>query len=97
MTRYVLRPRARRDIENIWDYTAATWSQSQAEIYIRLIQRTLELLADDPRLGRAWDEIRAGYRKFRADSHIVFYRIIATSGIEVVRVLHESMDFEQHM
>jgi toxin ParE1/3/4 len=87
----------RRDIEDMWDYTATTWSQSQAEIYIRLIQRTFELLADDPRLGRACDEIRTGYRKFRAGSHIVFYRVIATSGIEVVRVLHESMDFEQHL
>ncbi len=96
MTRYVLRPRAQRDIEEIWDYTAATWSIDQAEIYFRRIQRTLAMLADDPRLGRPCDDIRAGYRKFRVGSHFVFYRVIE-DGIDVVRVLHQAMDFEQHL
>ena len=60
------------------------------------IQRTLAMLADDPRLGRPCDDIRAGYRKFRVGSHFVFYRVIE-DGIDVVRVLHQAMDFEQHL
>ena len=96
MTRYLLRPRAQRDIEEIWDYSAATWGGDQAEIYIRQIEKTLELIADDPRLGRSCDIIRAGYRKFRTGSQFVFYRSLEGS-IEVVRVLHQSMDFEQHL
>jgi plasmid stabilization system protein ParE len=27
MTRYVLRPRAQRDIEDIWDYSAQNWGE----------------------------------------------------------------------
>jgi len=96
MTRCLLRPRAQRDLNDIWNYSAASWSVSQAETYIRKIQRVCSMLAEDPRLGRPCEDIRAGYRKFRAGSHFVFYRIIE-DGIDVVRVLHERMDFEQHL
>ena len=96
MTSLVLRPRAQRDVEEILDYNARTWGVDQAEIYIRQIQQTLDLLANDPQLGRACDEIRAGYRKFPAGGHIVFYRAIA-DGVEVVRILHASMDVERHL
>ena len=36
MSRYQLSPRARRDLEGIWDYTAQRWGAAQAEAYIRL-------------------------------------------------------------
>lgn len=62
MTRCVLRPRAQRDIEEIWDYSAANWGLVQADAYTRQIQRALEGLAAEPRHGRTCDEIRAGYR-----------------------------------
>jgi toxin ParE1/3/4 len=96
MTRLVLRPRAQRDIEQIWEYTAATWGVEQAEITIRQIQHSVQTLAADPRRGRACDHIRAGYRKYPVGSHVVFYRI-GDTGIEVVRILHQSMDFERHL
>jgi toxin ParE1/3/4 len=96
VTRYALRPRARRDIEDIWDYSAATWSVAKAEVYIRQIQRSLETLAADPRLGRTCDEVRAGYRKYPVGSHVVFYRVVEGE-IDVVRILHQRMDFEQHL
>ncbi|SDQ88801.1 toxin ParE1/3/4 [Rhizobiales bacterium GAS191] len=96
MTLYVLRPRAQRDIEEIWDYTAATWSVAQAEAYIRQIQRSFEMLADDPRRGRNCEDIRAGYRRFRTGSHFIFYRTLE-DGVDIVRILHQSMDFEQHL
>jgi toxin ParE1/3/4 len=96
MTRYVLRPRAQRDIEEIWDYSAQNWGVDQAETYIRRIQLAVTRLADDPRLGRKCDDIRAGYRKYRAGSHFVFY-LSTGDGIDVVRILHESMDFQQHL
>lgn len=96
MTRPALRPRAQRDIEDIWDYSAGRWSVAQAELYIRQIQRALETLAADPRLGRSCDEVRAGYRKYPVGSHLVFYRIVE-SGIDVVRILHRRMDFGRHL
>jgi toxin ParE1/3/4 len=96
MTRYLLRPRARRDLEEIWTYTARTWGPAQAETYIRQIQHSCGLIADDPRLGRSCDDIRAGYRKIRSGSHFLFYRP-TKDGVEIVRILHSSLDFEQHL
>ena len=96
MTRCLLRPRAQRDLEEIWAYTARTWSPGQAETYIRQIQHGCGIIADDPRLGRPCDDIRAGYRKFKSGSHFLFYRPI-NDGVEIVRILHSSMDFNQHL
>ena len=95
MTAYVLSPRAQADLDDIWDYTAATWSDAQAEFYIRDIWQAIEAIATDPRKGRVCDDIRAGYRKFLVGSHVMFYRQRGT-GIDIVRILHRRMDFGQH-
>jgi toxin ParE1/3/4 len=42
MSGYVLSPRARADLEGIWDYTAERWGVDQAEDCIRLLQRAIE-------------------------------------------------------
>ena len=39
MSRFTLSPRARADIEEIWDYTESRWSSDQAETYVRQIRR----------------------------------------------------------
>ena len=52
-------------------------------------------LAADPRLGRSCDQIRAGYFKYSAGSHVIFDRL-ADVGIDVVRILHQSMDIDRH-
>jgi toxin ParE1/3/4 len=51
MSRYVLSPRAQQDLDEIWNYTAKTWGERQAEAYMRLLQRAIETVADDPRRG----------------------------------------------
>jgi toxin ParE1/3/4 len=96
MTRYVLSPRARNDMENIWDYSAERWSNEQAERYVRALQQAIETIAADPRRARACDHIRAGYRKYSVGSHVIFFRA-AANGIDIVRILHQRMDFERHL
>lgn len=96
MTRYVLSPRAQADIEDIWFYTVKHWSVDQAERYLRLIQIEIGNLASDPLRGRACDEIRLGYRKSHAGAHVIFYRV-EDRRIDVVRILHQRMDFERHL
>jgi toxin ParE1/3/4 len=71
---YFLSPRARRDLAEIWNETAAKWSVQQAENYIRQIQASIERIAENPALSRACDEIRAGYRKYPSGSHVSFIR-----------------------
>lgn len=45
-------------------------------------------------LGVACDEIMPGYRKFSQGSHVIFFKNTTKGVIEIVRVLHQSMDVE---
>ncbi len=91
-----LRPRAQRDLDEIWDFTAAKWSPAQAEIYLRQIQQALKILAGDPGIGVSCEEIRAGYRKFPVGAHVLFYRLV-DGGAEIVRILHQRIDVGQNL
>ena len=97
MSGYLLSPAARADLEEIWDYTAGRWDVDQAEEYLRGLQHASERAAANPRVGRACDEIRPGYRKLAAGSHTLYYRVSADGIVDVVRVLHERMDVDRHL
>jgi toxin ParE1/3/4 len=94
--RYVLSPRAQTDLDKIWDHTADRWGLDQAETYTRDIWQRIEEVAARPTIGQDCSEIRAGYYKTSCGSHFLFYRLIA-EGIDIVRILHERMDFERHL
>jgi toxin ParE1/3/4 len=89
-------PRARRDIEQIWEYSFQRFGLNKAEAYLRDIQRAAMTVTEDPRRGLACDEIRSGYRKFSVGSHILFFRASATR-VVIVRILHARMDFDRHL
>ncbi len=96
-SRYLLSPAAHADLERIWDYTRDRWGVDQTEEYLRELQHAIERVAANPRIGRACDEIRPGYRKLAAGSHTLFYRVTAEDIIDVVRVLHQAMDVDRHL
>ena len=96
MGRLTLTPKAQADIEEIWDYSAAHWGIEQAEDYVRLIRAAIETITLRPRKGRSCEAIRAGYWKYPAASHVIFYKS-AEDGVEVVRILHKRMDFTRHL
>jgi toxin ParE1/3/4 len=79
------------DLEEIWTYTLTTWSLEQADRYYHLIMKETEYLSSNPGSGKDFSEIRKGYRCTKVKSHLIFYRYSETE-IEIVRILHESMD-----
>lgn len=91
---YVLSPRAHSDLDDIWNRTESRWGIDQAETYTRQLWQHIEAVAAQPTLGRACPEIRAGYCKYASGSHVIFYRPTA-GGVDVVRILHERLDFER--
>ncbi len=97
MHSYFLRPKAVSDLDSIWEYTVGNWGEEQAEIYLRKIVRAFSDIATTPFLGRSAENIRRGYYRFIVGKHVVFYRKIESgSDVDIVRVLHQSMDFERH-
>jgi toxin ParE1/3/4 len=92
----LLTPRAKADIDDIWSHSQAQWGEERTERYIRDLWRSAERLADDPRRGRPCDEIRPGYIRHAAGSHVIFARLHGDTLI-VVRILHQRMDFDRHL
>ncbi len=88
-----LTPQARRDLDDIWDYTAKHWDVDQAEAYMQTLDSTFRLLAEHPGIGRSIDDIRKGYFKFPAASHVLIF-CVRDGRVEIVRVLHKSSDVE---
>lgn len=57
-----------------------------AERFLRSVHQKIELLAENPKLGRRRDELAAGIRSFPLGQYLVFYRADEVS-ITIVRVL----------
>ncbi|MBX9859486.1 MAG: type II toxin-antitoxin system RelE/ParE family toxin [Sphingomonas sp.] len=92
----MIRESARRDIAEIWNYTAVTWDVQQADAYVAAIDDAIMRVASNPDSVPRCDWIRRGYRRLKAGSHYVFARIEGDNVI-IVRVLHERMNFADHL
>jgi toxin ParE1/3/4 len=97
VTGYVLTRRARRDLSEIWDYSATQWGTAQTDRYIRLIATACAALATGRAKGRSAEAIRPGYFRQTVGSHVLFYRARKRGGIEIVRILHQRMDVGRHL
>ena len=86
---------AEADLLNIGAYTLRTWGEDQTIRYIDDLEACCQMLADNPTLGRACDEVRPGLRRMECGQHVVFYREDA-EGILVSRILHQRMLPERH-
>jgi toxin ParE1/3/4 len=84
-------PAADADLIGIWHYTAEEWGDERADRYITQIRKRIEGLTTGATASRGADDVRKGLRRAVAGSHAIFFRDIG-AGIEVVRVLHQSMD-----
>jgi toxin ParE1/3/4 len=93
---YILSPPARADLDAIWDYSAETWGDEQAERYVRDIRAACGALASGHKKGRSAEDIRGGYRKLSVGSHLLFYRTTDEGVIDVIRILHQHMDLPSH-
>ena len=90
------RPLAKDDLKEIWRYTYENWGVQQADHYLYELDAAMQKLLVSPDLGRPRDALRAGYRSVHIGRHTVFYRVEGRS-LEIVRVLHDSMDVERHL
>ena len=72
MAEYRLTQRARADLLDIYDFTEGKFGAYQAEAYHAGLIRSFGLLADFPLIGQTVDELAAGYRRFRFQSHLIF-------------------------
>jgi len=95
MKKATISPKARADLRDIGRYTDKQWGREQRFNYIKRLQERFSYLADKPHMGRKREEITGSPYSFHEGRHVIFYRTIA-EGIEVLRILHDAMDFPRH-
>lgn len=92
MKPFQLSSKAKADLKDIAFFTQRRWGQKQRNIYIKQFNDSFWLLADNPDIGKTCDAIRPGYRKFPLGSHVIFYKQTDCQHIQIIRILHKSMD-----
>ena len=97
MAKYRFTNKAVEDLSNIWNYTVETWSERQADLYYEMLIGLCLEIADNPDMGKNYDEIADNLHGFIASKHIIFYRVISADEIEIIRILHGSMDLENRI
>ena len=96
MATYRLRPAAREDLEDIWDYTLREWSVEQALSYTDELENAIELVCESPTMCRERDEYVPPVRIYPHGEHLIIY-VIKDENIIVTRILHSSMNVESHL
>lgn len=89
---FTLTRKAKEDLKSLAAYTQKKWGREQRRIYAKQFDDVCHMLADNPDIGTSCDYIKKGYCKSPNSSHIIFYRTLKTSQIQVVRILHKRMD-----
>ncbi len=87
---------AENNLIDIWLYSFAEWGESLADEYLDQLDKGMCSLLANPEIGMDCNYVREGYRRFQINKHLVFYRVKNTE-IEIIRVLHESMDIDSHL
>ena len=94
MAKFKFTNKAIEDLSEIWEYTIETWSEKQADKYYKLIIDTCSELAKNPESGKAYADIYPELFGQIVSKHIIFYRVIDKTSIEITRILHERMDLK---
>lgn len=101
-----LTDQAAQDIENILDWTFEQFGPLQMEVYTDVINDALEALTKGPQLidvrprPELGDQVATIHlaRQGHKGRHLLVFRIHDTDcAIEVLRILHDSMDLARHL
>lgn len=97
-----LHPLAEDDIAGVLAYTLERFGLQQYQRYEQIIEDALARVAQRPDFGRTFPG-RPGLflysigRRGQRASHQLLYRTIADGRVEILRLLHGSMDVSRHI
>jgi len=94
MPSFKLTALAKRDLKKLAVFTERKWGTEQRNHYLLQFDQCFHKLSDNPSMGSVCDYIRVEYRKLPQGSHLIFYRTGTDGSIEIIRILHKSMDVD---
>lgn len=95
MAGYLLSPQAENSLTQISAYSLRQFGQQQKTKYLKMLREPMRSAAANPMRGRERHDIKQGYYSVQAESHHIYYRIRAAH-IEIIDVLHQSMEPNLH-
>ena len=96
MNQFKLTPAAYNDLKEIARYTQNKWGVKKRNLYISAIHNRFEWLSKNPEIGKSRDDIKNGYLSYPECKHVIFYRD-KINHIEILAILHQSMDYQLHL
>ena len=88
--------RAKTDLVQILSYTEEVWGERQADEYQAIVDKALAAIEQNPRVGHKKSGIKTKILCLSAGRHLIFY-VITGHIINVLRILHDSMDHTRHL
>ncbi|WP_081847875.1 type II toxin-antitoxin system RelE/ParE family toxin [Microbulbifer sp. HZ11] len=92
MSSFKLSRKAKDDLRGIARFTEHHWGIVQRNAYIKKFDDAFHELAESPLSGVGCEDIKLGYRKIPHGAHVIFYKISENNCVEIIRILHQSMD-----
>lgn len=97
MSVYKLSAAADADIDSIYEYSILEFGLNVARNYLSDLFTRFELLAEYPDWGSDYGHIVPGLRRYEHTSHSIYYTLLDTGGILVIRVLGARQDPVRHL
>ena len=90
-------PEARADLQDIHRFTRRHFGRAQADVYVTHISQICSLISDGYPGSRNESATQPGLFSHRVRAHRAFFRRGPDGGLVVVRILHDAMNFEDHL
>ncbi|QLG46937.1 type II toxin-antitoxin system RelE/ParE family toxin [Costertonia aggregata] len=96
MAVYKLSSKAEIDLAEMYEFGIYKFGLSQAQKYFYSMHETFEVLSENMNLGRDASEFISDLKRFAYKAHTIFY-LHTASGIFILRVLSQHMDYERNL
>lgn len=96
MKKFLLSPEAQESLKQIKAFSTKQFGIEQTRLYLNQLLTTLRNLTENPTLGINRAELLPGCCSYFVGSHTIYYRI-KDEMIEVIDVLHQSMEPSKHL
>jgi toxin ParE1/3/4 len=93
------------DVDDIVFWTADRFGETQARAYEDILKKAVFSLREGPSRAGSRPRPDIGPRLYslhiarisRRARHLIFFEVVSDNRIEVVRILHDGMDFQRHL
>ena len=93
---YKISGKAEIDLTKMYEYGIEIFGLKQAQKYLLGMHTVFQILADNANLGRDASGFVLLLKQFSYKSHTIFY-LVTDIDILIVRVLNQSMDYENKL